>query len=570
MIMHFRSPSNKTRKTTGALALLLAVTALVGCGSAGESQTEEKHSGVSAPGENPIFRNIFTADPAPLVVDNTLYVYAGQDEADEGQMFNITRWVVYSTTDMKNWTYHGPVMEPTDFDWAIRDAWASEVIEKDGKFWFYTTVEHGPPHQGKAIGVAVADSPLGPFKDARGSALAHDATTPTPEDPHDWDDIDPTAFTDDDGTTWVAWGNMHLYLAPLKDNMIEFDGPIQEIYLPNYTEGPWLHERKGTYYLTYPCFAHQKMFEKMCYATAATMRGPWAYRGILTDRTENSFTIHPGIVEYKDQWYFFYHNAQLAIDGVPGAIGRRSVAVEYLYYNNDGTIKPIEQTKEGISVPPDSPEAYRAPVFNPNGPLVTVESNIEVTQNHGTAAAQWNGKPVLQTTDEPYNTAISSESFNSGENGIAQLGQTFSVDRDFKLTGISPYAGDGFGTIKDKPVTLALYELSNDDTEGNAASYTVGENLLGSSDGLRVNYKPQAQGILRLDLAESRQPVLEAGKRYVLELQGVTGSAPLFWRRTKTGGYPGGAAYMNRSLVSENSNTSDFAMGLYGQARRQE
>jgi len=547
----------KISRTLLALSVLMT---FVGSGLAEEYKA----------GENPTFRNIFTADPAPLVVGDTLYVYAGHDEAGEGQMFNITEWVVYSTTDMKHWTFHGPVMKPTDFDWAIRDAWASQVIEKDGKYWFYTTVEHGPPHNAKAIGVAVADTPLGPFKDARGSALANDATTPTPEDPHDWDDIDPTVFTDDDGTTWLAWGNMHLYLARLKPNMIEFDGPIREIYLPNYTEGPWLHKRKEMIYLTYPCFAHQNMYEKMCYATAPRITGPWTYRGILTDRTENSYTIHPGIVEYKDQWYFFYHDTKLTINGVPGAMGRRSVAVEYLYYNEDGTIKPIRQTKEGVSIPPDPPKGYRAPIFNPDGPLVTVESDIDVAQNTATAANAWKGNPLLRTSGDPYQTAIVPESFNRGNGGATSLGQTFIPDTDFILQEISLYAGDGFGTIADKPVTLALYEFDEGGAKRNInSSYTAGKNLLG--DGLRMNYKPQAQGLLQLRLAESRQPVLKAGRRYVLELQGVRDSAPLFWRRTRTDTYPAGAAYQDRSLIKEEkgeSKTGDFGLALYGETYR--
>lgn len=516
------------------------------------------------PGENPIFRNIFTADPAPLVYNDTLFVYAGHDEAGEEQMFNITEWVVYSTNDMKHWTYHGPVMEPTDFDWAIRDAWASQVIEKNGKFYFYTTAEHGPPYNSKAIGVAVADHPLGPFKDAKGSALANDATTPTPEDPHDWDDIDPTAFTDEDGTTWVAWGNMHLYLAKLKPNMIEFDGPIQEIYLPNYTEGPWIHKRKDTYYLSYPCFAHQNMFEKICYATAPQITGPWTYQGIIMDRTKNSYTIHPGIVEYNDQWYFFYHTANLTIDGLAGAIGRRSVSVEYMYYNEDGTIKPIGKTKEGISGPANPPAEYQGPVFHPDSPLVTVESDIEVIQNEGIAAKSWNGSPVLHTMENPYKETTASESFNRPENGAVQLGQTFSIDADFTLQQISLYVGDGFGTTENEPITLALYELEEDNSEVNPDSYTVGKNLLESSEYMHINYKPQGRGILQLRLDESRQPVLKAGHTYALELQGVRNSAPLFWRRSQEDIYSTGAAYVDRSLIQQESSTVDFGMALYG------
>lgn len=296
---------------------------------------------------NPLFKDTWTADPATLVVGDTLYVYAGHDDAHGDQMFNIQEWLCYSTKDMKRWTAHGPVMKPTDFEWATGDAWASQVIEHDGQYYFYTTVQHGPPHVGKAIGVAVANHPLGPFRDARGTALVIDSTTPSDRG---WDDIDPTVFIDDDGSAYMAWGNPYLYFCKLKSNLTEIDGEIKKLELDNYTEGPWLHKRDDMYYLTYPAFAHQGMWEKICYATASSILGPWTYRGILTDQTKNSYTIHPAIVEFKGQWYFFYHNGSLTIDGEPGALGRRAVCVEYLNYDNDGLILPIEQTKAGIFV----------------------------------------------------------------------------------------------------------------------------------------------------------------------------------------------------------------------------
>jgi beta-xylosidase len=303
------------------------------------------------PGENPILRDAFTADPAPLVVGDTLFLYVGHDEAKGKEMFTMKEWLCYSTKDMKTWSAHGPIMKPTDFKWAVGDAWASQVVQKEGKFYFYTTVQHGAPHVGKAIGVAVADSPTGPFKDARGTALVTDETTPSDKP---WNDIDPTVLIDDDGTAYMAWGNPYLYFAKLKPDMTEIDGQIQKIDLPNYTEGPWLHKRGSMYYLTYAAFAHQGQWEKICYATAPKITGPWTYQGILTDQAKNSYTIHPGIVQFKDQWYLFYHNATLTLNGQTGAIGRRSVCVEYLYYNPDGTMQPISQTTKGISVPPKS------------------------------------------------------------------------------------------------------------------------------------------------------------------------------------------------------------------------
>jgi beta-xylosidase len=314
--------------------------------TAGSPATQIAHVG------NPIFREVFTADPAAVVHDDTLYLYVGHDEARGREMFTMKEWLCYSTRDMKTWTAHGPIFRPTDFKWAVRDAWAAHMLKKDGKFYFYATVQHDDTHRGKAIGVAVSDNPTGPFTDARGSALVHNQMTPNAKVA--WEDIDPAAFIDTDGTIWLTWGNGDCYLAKLKPNMIELDGEIQKLDLPNYTEGPWLHKRGEIYYLTYAAFAHQGQNEKICYATAPKVTGPWTYQGILTGNAKNSYTIHPAIIEFKNQWYFFYHNAALTIGDQRGGLGRRAVCVEYLFYNPDGTIKPITQTTEGVSVAPKS------------------------------------------------------------------------------------------------------------------------------------------------------------------------------------------------------------------------
>lgn len=515
------------------------------------------------PGENPIIREVFTADPAPLVYQDTVFLYAGHDEATGDQMFNINEWLVYSSTDMKNWTPRGTAMKALDFDWSEGNAWASQVIEKDGKFWFYTTTIDVNTN-GDAIGVAVSDQPTGPFEDAIGGPLVVDSMTPTPQDPHDWDDIDPTAYTDDDGTTWISWGNMHLYLAKLKDNMIEIDGEIQELYLPNFTEGPWLHKREDLYYLTYACFAHQAMWEKICYATAPDIIGPWEYQGIILDRTKKSYTIHPGIIEFNNQWYFFYHTGQLTIGEKSGAIGRRAVSIEYLYYNEDGTIKPIVKTQEGVSNPPDKPEEYKVPVFNPNGPLTTAESELKVKQHHGTAAIKWTDSPIFHTAKNPYQNAINTESFNGEESdrpNAEMLGQSFKIESDFTLEKISLYAGDGFGTGSHNPVTIAMYDLGEEPT---GESYQPDENILGSNTGLKLNYKPQALGLFEVVLPDKKQVSLKAGHTYVLELQGIRETAPLFWYRSRGDIYPDGSAFRDREVIMDESVGSDFVMALYG------
>jgi beta-xylosidase len=241
-------------------------------------------------------------------------------------------------------------MKPTDFGWVQKDAWASQVHEKNGRFWFYTAVEHDPAtSQGKAIGVAVADSPLGPFVDARGNALVRNEDT---DGPHSWDDIDPTVWTEEDGTSWLVWGNAVCRIARLAPDMISFDGPIKTIDLPDFVEGPWIFKRGATYYMAYASMDRDLgPDERISYATAPSIEGPWTRRGEITGSAANSFTIHPGIVEFKGEWYLFYHVGTLSVGDQSGAIGRRAVAVERMEFNDDGTIRPVEQTVRGILPP---------------------------------------------------------------------------------------------------------------------------------------------------------------------------------------------------------------------------
>lgn len=293
---------------------------------------------------NPTITDVFSADPAALVVEDTVYLYAGQDESPHGG-YVMNRWLCYSSKDMKTWTSHGSPLAPKDFKWAEGEAWAAQVIEKNGKFYWYVTVEHDRTKPGKAIGVAVSDSPTGPFKDARGSALV--TADMTSNGGHGFEDIDPTVITDTDGTTYLFWGNTNCFYAKLKPNMIELDGPIKQIGLPWFTEAPWLHKRGDLYYLSYAAWFP----EKIAYATAPSIHGPWTYRGLLAEGAGNSNTIHQAIIEFKGQWYFVYHNGSLP----GGGSFTRSVCVDYLYYNPNGAMRRVVQTTEGTSLPPNPP-----------------------------------------------------------------------------------------------------------------------------------------------------------------------------------------------------------------------
>jgi hypothetical protein len=302
------------------------------------------------PGQNPIFTNTFTADPAALVVGDTVYVYVGHDTARVGQFFNMPEWLCYSSQDMTNWTAHGSIMRPEQFSFArAGTAWAAHMIKVEDKYYFYTTLRQKTSNE-HAIGVAVSDSPTGPFKDARGTPLITDGMTTNSSRPNA--DIDPTVFIDDDGTPWMAWGNGDFYFVKLKRNMIELDGPIEKVPHTHVAEGPWLFKRGDLYYNVYAADVPGTQPEQIAYATATSITGPWTYRGLVTGPAQVGFTIHPAVIEFKGQWYFFYHDGSTALKGLPGGDCRRSVCVEYLYFNPDGTIKSITQTAEGVSVPP--------------------------------------------------------------------------------------------------------------------------------------------------------------------------------------------------------------------------
>lgn len=295
--------------------------------------------------KNPIIQTVHTADPAPMVYNDTLYLYTGHDE-DGSTWFTMNDWRCYSTTDMVNWTDHGSPLAYTDFTWSDGSAWAGQCIERNGKFYFYVPIKKIGSWM--EIGVAVSDSPTGPFKDPLGHPLVATGLI---------GDIDPTAFVDDDGQAYLYWGNPYLCYVKLNEDMISYQGDIVQVPLTEesfgkrfgnperatlYEEGPWFYKRNGMYYMVY---AASGIPENIAYSTSPSPTGPWTYRGIIMPTEGGSFTNHPGLIDYKGKSYFFYHNGAL-----PGGGGfTRSVCVEEFEYNADGTFPEINMTIEGVS-----------------------------------------------------------------------------------------------------------------------------------------------------------------------------------------------------------------------------
>ncbi|MDP4182212.1 MAG: family 43 glycosylhydrolase [Bacillota bacterium] len=285
--------------------------------------------------DNPIIQNIYTGDPAPMVYDGTFYVYSGHDEDTlVNNFYTMNDWRCYSSKDMANWTDHGSPLSYTTFSWAQGDAWAGQCIQRNGKFYYYVPMTRKNGGGAKVIGVAVADSPIGPFKDALGKPLIANNGA---------QDIDPTVYIDDNGQAYLYWGNTNLYYVKLNQDMISYSGSIVQVSPKptSFIEAPWLYKRGGLYYMVYAGMGSGS--ENIAYATSNSATGPWTYKSVIMPTQGNSFTNHPGIVDYNGNSYFVYHNGAL-----PGGGGyHRSVCIEQFKYNSDGTIPQFNMTKTG-------------------------------------------------------------------------------------------------------------------------------------------------------------------------------------------------------------------------------
>lgn len=272
----------------------------------------------------PIISTKYTADPAPLVYNDTVFLYTSHDEND-AMGFKMLDWLLYYSTDMVNWTEYGAVASLKDFDWVPYDngAWAVQCIERNGKFYLYC-----PMPGGVGIGVLVADTPYGPFKDPLGKALIKNSNH----------DIDPTIMIDDDGQAYMYWGNPKVYWVKLNEDMISYSGEImQDATTPaNYQEGPWVWKHDGMYYMAY---ASTCCPEGIGYAMSTKPTGAWEYKGMIVDASEKTRGNHPGIIEFKGKWYCFGHSYDLLKQITDKFYERRSVDMDEMVFNADGTIQ---------------------------------------------------------------------------------------------------------------------------------------------------------------------------------------------------------------------------------------
>jgi hypothetical protein len=324
-----------------------------GTGGTGTGGATTGGSGNCAPpasgshGTNPLFTDQYTADPAPFVDGCTFYINCGHDEGNTG--FVMREWFLLSSTDMVHWTKQ-VALRLSDFSWANANAWAGQMVKKGSKYYWYVPVNQRGA--GMAIGVAVADSPQGPFTDAIGKPLVDDAFEMSnmgfarPE--NTVFTIDPTVFVDDDGQAYLHYGGFgRLVVTKLGDDMTSISGTMRESTPRGFFEAPFLFKRNGTYYVVYAAGQNPATID---YATSSNPLGPWTYRGRILDILptvpgQDAATSHSGVAEFAGQWYLVYH---LSNGPNGGGTYRREVAVDKMTFNADGSIQKVVPTS-GLS-----------------------------------------------------------------------------------------------------------------------------------------------------------------------------------------------------------------------------
>ena len=305
--------------------------------------------------QNPVIRDQFTADPTARVFNNKVYLYPSHDivppEGQRQDWFCMEDYHVFSSENLTDWTDHGVIVTQNKVPWVRPDSysmWAPDCVERNGKYYFYFP---SAPKDGRGfgVGVAIADSPEGPF-------------IPEPEPIKGINGIDPCVLLASDGNAYIFWGAGRC--AKLKDNMKEIadDTPTETVKwgdrefemkgvnclkgLPSrQAEGPFAFEYNGNYYLTYPYVRENT--EVLGYAMSKNPMGPYEYKGLIMPEHENGcWTNHHSIVNYKGQWYLFYHQNAFS----PRDDKRRSVQIDKLYFNADGTIQEVFKTMRGVGI----------------------------------------------------------------------------------------------------------------------------------------------------------------------------------------------------------------------------
>lgn len=405
----------------------------------------------------PVVQTKFTADPAPFVVDDTLFLLTSHDHND-ATGFLMQDYVLYKTTDMVNWTDCGIVASLNNFKWAARygwggfdnGLWAPQVIQANGKFYMYC------PLQGRGIGVLTASTPYGPWRDPIGDRLISDQ----------YDSIDPTVLIDDDGQAYLYWGNPNLWYVKLRKNMTSIIGTPQKCNVQYsdalrakfkgqalgenrfaYQEGPWVYKRGDIYYMAY---ASECCPEGIGYATSSTPVGPWECQGMIMDRDGRASGNHPGIVDFKGKTYVFGFNYYInGLDG-SGHRERRSVAVTTISFLSDGTI-------------PTRPWWYDLPATQPVdtlNPYIRQEAET-IYWSEGVKTYSYKNRGVcVDSVQHGGFIQVANVDFGSGVSGFTVSAKANKASGNIEVFVDKMYGNDPIATIHVTESSFTNYETS--------------------------------------------------------------------------------------------------------------
>lgn len=326
--------------------------------------------------QNPIVRDQFSADPTGRVFNNKVYVFPSHDIiAPEGKnlrpnWFCMEDYHVFSSENLTDWTDHGMIVSQYSAAWVDSNSysmWAPDCIERNGKYYFYFPANKKSTgdnrRRGFGIGVAIADKPEGPY-------------TPQAESIEGVFGIDPNVFIDKDGQAYLYYSMGNIYVAKLKENMVELASePVAIENLPQkgLKEGPFLFERNGIYYLTFPHV--ENTIERLEYAIGDNPMGPFKMTGVIMDESPmNCWTNHHSFINYNDQWYLFYHQNAYS----PKFDKNRSICLDSLSFNPDGTIKTVIPTLRGVGLTNASSQIQldRYSAVSDNGVLVEFNDTL--------------------------------------------------------------------------------------------------------------------------------------------------------------------------------------------------
>ncbi|MDR2806119.1 MAG: family 43 glycosylhydrolase [Dysgonamonadaceae bacterium] len=379
---------------------------------------------------NPFVRDIYTADPSAHVwEDGRLYVYPSHDIAPPRGCDLMDKYHVYSTDDMIHWIDHGQILEAQEVPWGQPLAnnatfmWAPDCAYLNGKYYFYFPhPDKDPWNSNWKIGIAVSDRPASDF------TVLPEPLKGLPES----GEIDPCIFVDDDGQAYFYYGGGNrCFGAKLKDNGIELDGALQSMTgLYDFHEATWVFKRNGIYYLTYA--DNHSGANQLRYATSAQPLGPWSHKGVYL-RSTTSDTSHGSVVEYQGQWWAFYHTADLSGTGL-----LRSICVDPLDFNDDGTIRTVVQTKDMgspyLGILRTSDESIEAENFNSGGQGIAYWSN---RQGINTGVFRKNEDIVILENRRDQMYYINGTSSKEYINYTVEILETGVYDLEFTVAAVS-------------------------------------------------------------------------------------------------------------------------------------